>query len=159
MNGNHCQSIKKILAEKSFFYALLEVAMSGDDNTNVHAPGTRRSNAKDLSIGQNPQQLGLRGQGHLTGFIKKEGPLVCGLKQSLSLAISTDNRAFFVAEQFAFQQTLGKRSAVHGDKVEDVQKGQDHIFTVVTATSQYRTRFVILALGKAGETAQTRREG
>src|SRR5215467_1008698 len=38
-----------------------------------------------------------------------------------------------------------------GEKVEDIKKGQDHIFTVVTATNQYRTRAVILALGKAGE--------
>src|SRR5689334_3876711 len=38
-----------------------------------------------------------------------------------------------------------------GEKVEDIRKGQDHIFTVVTATNQYRTRAVILALGKAGE--------
>jgi putative YpdA family bacillithiol system oxidoreductase len=38
-----------------------------------------------------------------------------------------------------------------GEKVEDVQKGTDNIFTVVTATNQYRARAVILALGKAGE--------
>ena len=38
-----------------------------------------------------------------------------------------------------------------GEKVEDVQKGQDGIFTVITATNQYRARAVILALGRAGE--------
>lgn len=38
-----------------------------------------------------------------------------------------------------------------GEKVEDVQKGQDGIFTVTTATNQYRSRAVILALGRAGE--------
>src|SRR5579864_6599999 len=38
-----------------------------------------------------------------------------------------------------------------GEKVEDVKKGEDNVFTVVTATNQYRTRAVILALGKAGE--------
>jgi thioredoxin reductase (NADPH) len=38
-----------------------------------------------------------------------------------------------------------------GEKVEDVQKGADGIFTVVTVTNQYRARAVILALGKAGE--------
>src|SRR5215469_2115924 len=38
-----------------------------------------------------------------------------------------------------------------GEKVEDIKKGEDHIFTVATATNQYRTRSVILALGKAGE--------
>lgn len=38
-----------------------------------------------------------------------------------------------------------------GEKVEDIKKGEDGIFSVITATNQYRTRAVILALGKAGE--------
>lgn len=38
-----------------------------------------------------------------------------------------------------------------GEKVEDIKKGEDSIFTVTTATNQYRARAVILALGKAGE--------
>jgi thioredoxin reductase (NADPH) len=38
-----------------------------------------------------------------------------------------------------------------GEKVEDVKKGEDGIFTVVTVTNQYRARAVILALGRAGE--------
>ena len=38
-----------------------------------------------------------------------------------------------------------------GEKVEDVKRGADGIFTVVTPTNQYRGRAVILALGRAGE--------
>lgn len=38
-----------------------------------------------------------------------------------------------------------------GEKVEDIQKGEDGILTVVTVTNQYRARAVILALGRAGE--------
>ena len=38
-----------------------------------------------------------------------------------------------------------------GEKVEDIKKGEDGIFTVITGTNQYRARAVILALGKAGE--------
>jgi thioredoxin reductase (NADPH) len=38
-----------------------------------------------------------------------------------------------------------------GEKVEDVQRGADGIFTIVTGTNQYRARAVILALGRAGE--------
>jgi thioredoxin reductase len=38
-----------------------------------------------------------------------------------------------------------------GEKVEDVKRGEDGIFTVVTVTNQYRARAVILALGRAGE--------
>ena len=38
-----------------------------------------------------------------------------------------------------------------GEKVEDIKRGDDGIFTVITGTNQYRARAVILALGKAGE--------
>ena len=38
-----------------------------------------------------------------------------------------------------------------GEKVEDIQKGTDKIFTITTATNQYRARTVVLALGRAGD--------
>ena len=38
-----------------------------------------------------------------------------------------------------------------GERVEDIRKSADGIFTVMTATNQYRSRAVILALGKSGE--------
>ena len=38
-----------------------------------------------------------------------------------------------------------------GEKVDDIKKGEDGIFTVVTSKSQYRAHAVLLALGRAGE--------
>lgn len=38
-----------------------------------------------------------------------------------------------------------------GEKVDDIQKGPDRIFTVITATNQYRARTVVLGLGRAGD--------
>jgi thioredoxin reductase/Pyruvate/2-oxoacid:ferredoxin oxidoreductase delta subunit len=37
-----------------------------------------------------------------------------------------------------------------GEKAEDIKKGEDGIFTVVTTKNQYRSRAVILGIGKAG---------
>jgi len=37
-----------------------------------------------------------------------------------------------------------------GEKVEDIKKGADGIFTVTTPKDQYRTRAVVLAIGKGG---------
>ena len=37
-----------------------------------------------------------------------------------------------------------------GEKVNDIKKGQDGIFTVTTPKGQYRARSVVLALGKSG---------
>lgn len=38
-----------------------------------------------------------------------------------------------------------------GEKVDDIKRGTDGYFTVVTANNQYRAKAVILALGRAGE--------
>ena len=38
-----------------------------------------------------------------------------------------------------------------GEKVEDIQKGADRIFTITTGTNQFRTRTVVLGLGRAGD--------
>src|SRR3984893_18461446 len=37
-----------------------------------------------------------------------------------------------------------------GEKVQDIKKGVDGIFTVVTANNQYRSQAVVLALGRTG---------
>jgi thioredoxin reductase (NADPH) len=42
-------------------------------------------------------------------------------------------------------------NCITGEKVDDIKKGDDGIFTVVTATNRYRSRAVVLALGRAGE--------
>src|SRR5215831_1182801 len=38
-----------------------------------------------------------------------------------------------------------------GEKVDDIQKSADGVFTVTTGTNQYRSRAVVLALGRTGE--------
>ncbi len=42
--------------------------------------------------------------------------LVRGFKQPLAAAIGSRERAFFVAEEFAFEQSLGECRTVHGHK-------------------------------------------
>ncbi len=41
MNGYHRQSVEKVFTEKSFPDALLEIAMSGDQNADIHFARTR----------------------------------------------------------------------------------------------------------------------
>ncbi len=56
-------------------------------------------------------------------------------------------------ELLAFWDKLRERTdfKVHAsEKVEDIQKGPDRIFTVTTAKGQYRSHAVVLALGRAG---------
>jgi len=41
-------------------------------------------------------------------------------------------------------------NAVTGEKVDDIKKGEDNVFTVTTPNNQYRSYAVILALGRNG---------
>ena len=53
----------------------------------------------------------------------------------------------------AFWDTVLNRAdfnCVTGEKVEDIRKGDDGIFTVKSANNQYRARAAIVAIGKAG---------
>ncbi len=45
-----------------------------------------------------------------------------------------------------------------GEKVEDIKKAEDGIFTVITVQQPVSRARRILALGRAGEPAQTRRQ-
>jgi thioredoxin reductase (NADPH) len=56
-------------------------------------------------------------------------------------------------ELIGFWKKLAERSDFKvrsGEKVEDIKKGPDGIFTVTTAKGEYRAHAVILALGRAG---------
>jgi len=56
-------------------------------------------------------------------------------------------------ELIAFWDKLRERTDFKlrsGEKVEDIQKGPDGIFTVTTTKGQYRSHTVVLALGRAG---------
>src|SRR5690242_3162722 len=46
-----------------------------------------------------------------------------------------------------------------GEKVEDINKGTDDIFTVVTGKDRYRSRAVVMALGRAGTPRKLRVKG
>ncbi len=53
----------------------------------------------------------------------------------------------------AFWDTVLNRADFNvrtGEKVEDIKKGADGVFTVATANNQYRTRAVVLGLGRTG---------
>ncbi len=53
----------------------------------------------------------------------------------------------------AFWQKVMQRADFRvrsGEKVEDIQKGPDGLFSIATAKAQYRSRAVVLALGKSG---------
>ena len=65
---------------------------------------------------QDPQKLHLKGQRQFTDFIQKNRAAVRFLKQPVFIFICAGKCAFFITEQFAFQNMLRNSGAVYGDK-------------------------------------------
>src|SRR6516225_7148298 len=70
------------------------------------------SQTLELLLLQDPQQLGLQRQRHISDFVQEQSPTVSHFKAADFLRKGPSKRAFFVAEEFAFQQVKGNRRAI-----------------------------------------------
>src|SRR6266700_659932 len=93
-----------------------EVAIGSCDHADVNSDFSSSTHRAEAALLQYPEQLDLHGQSHLTDFIEKDGAAIGHFKQPAFVLICAGECALYVAEQFAFQQCLGKRSAIDGDE-------------------------------------------
>src|SRR5215469_4456999 len=70
------------------------------------------SQTLELLLLQDPQQLGLQRQRHISDFVQEQSPTVSHFKAADFLRKGPGKRAFFVAEEFAFQQVKWNRRAI-----------------------------------------------
>src|SRR5262245_28709309 len=64
-----------------------------------------RAEPLELSLLQSAQQFGLQLQRYVPDFIKEQGPAICQFHSPDLLSDGPCERAFFVTEQFAFDQS------------------------------------------------------
>ena len=74
----------------------------------VSLPPTR----SNCLILQHAENLGLHQRRHVADLVEEQRAAVALLELADPLAVGAGERAFFVAEQFAFQQLLGNGRAV-----------------------------------------------
>ena len=96
---------------------LHDVAVGGGDEADVDAQFLRAADARERAVLQKPQQLGLKRLAHVGDFVEKNRAAVGLLDAAGFLFDRAGERAFFVAEQFAFQQRLGNGRAVDADVI------------------------------------------
>ena len=65
---------------------------------------------------QHAQNFGLRGQAHVADFIEENRAAVALLEFADALTLRAGERAFFVAEKFAFEKVLGNGGAIDGEE-------------------------------------------
>src|SRR5262249_23527824 len=94
-----------------------EVLIRGTDHAQIDRHGHLGAERDDFLLFQHTQQPGLQQQGHVADLIEKQG--TAGGLDDLApapLLPGTGEGARAVAEQLAFNERLGKRGAVDGDK-------------------------------------------
>ena len=74
-----------------------------------------RANSADLTLLNVTQQACLSCQGQLANFVQKQRTAVGGFDQPASVAGCACESAFFIAEEFRFDQGIGYGCTVHGD--------------------------------------------
>ena len=113
---NHAQAVVQVFAESIFGHLLVEIAVGGRDHAHVDGNLGRAAHRPNAALLQYTQQFDLHGQRHFADFVEKDRALVGHFEQATLVLVGSGERAFYVTEQFAFQQSLGKGSAIDGDE-------------------------------------------
>ena len=86
------------------------------DHTNIGRQGAVASNTLERTLLQHTQYFHLHVKWHIANFIQEQGASLCHLETPYPSRNSTRERAFFMTEEFAFQQFRRNGAAVNGHK-------------------------------------------
>src|SRR5579863_4357876 len=138
--GRHAQvhdvdAIVQILTEGSILDFSVELAIGGADDAHFHFLVFLSSDAAKLSILQQLQKLRLQSKIEFGNLVEKKRSAMRHLNASGLSAIRSGEGSFFIAEQFAFQQSPGYSRTVHFDEGpalpwrEAVNHAGDNVFS------------------------------
>ena len=114
-------------------------------HANIDRGLTLAAQATQLAVFQNAQQFGLRADRHLANLVEQQGTALGQLEAADAALERPGERAFLMAEDFAFNQRLRDSSAVDGDEwlrlagTERVNGAGDQLFaSAALAGDEYR---------------------
>ena len=116
LDAEHVEPVKKIGTERALFDHVLEILVGGGHAAEIDFDDLVAAHARDLALLQHAQQVGLRLQADVADFVEKYRAAFGDFKFSLLAVLRAGERAFFMAEEFAFEQRLGQRAAVDHDQ-------------------------------------------
>jgi len=113
---DHVQSIVQILAEHSPGHEFGQVPVGRRQDAHIGFHADRAAEGLIPPLLQNPQQLGLHGNGHVPDFVQQENAAPGQGKFAGLIPLRIRERTGPVTEQLAFQQRLRQGTAVHRDE-------------------------------------------
>ena len=103
----------QVFPETLFASLVPEVTIGGRQHPHINMNRRIRTNPLHLALLESAQKLGLQRNGHFADFIKKERSAIGLDKAAVPPSFRACKRAFLMAEQFGFEQVLGKGRAVY----------------------------------------------
>src|SRR5215471_4644100 len=73
-DGKHTQAIVEVAAEPAFCDLALEILMCGGNDPYVYLPGVRGSDALEISLFQNTEELGLQLRREVADLVEEQRP-------------------------------------------------------------------------------------
>src|SRR5690242_1110925 len=114
--GKDVNAMKEVATEGILLDEIFQIAMSGDEDADIHLRGLIASDALDLSFFEGAKQLGLHGKRHIADFVEEEGAAIGLLEFADMTGAGSGERAFLVAEEFGLDEFGGNGGAVEGDE-------------------------------------------
>ena len=115
-NGNDIQTVIQIITESAVLDHILQMTVGSSDNSHIHMDRFLAAYAVKFLLLQYPQKFDLHFLVHFANFIEEYRAVVSQFKLAQLALYRTREGAFFMTEQFRFQQSAGNRAAVHADK-------------------------------------------
>src|SRR5690606_12157247 len=113
---DHVEAVKEVFAERALPDHLLQVAVSGGEDADVHLDRLVAPDPFDLAELEEPEQLDLYGRGNVAELVEKKRPAV-GLFESSDPALArAGERALLVPEELAFDELFVQRRDVDDDE-------------------------------------------
>src|SRR5260370_5311149 len=114
--GNHAEAIIEVLAEATFRDLLFKIFVCGRDDADVHIRFFGTADRANFSFLQNPIQLHLHGEAHVSDLVHEERAAMRRLEKPLSVFVSAGESSLHITEEFGLQESLRERAAVNGDE-------------------------------------------
>src|SRR5581483_8951807 len=109
----HIQPVKQIRSKLPLLYQLLQILVCSRYAAKVHLDDLVPTNATDLALLQNPQQISLSFQRDVAYLVEEDRSTLSNFKFSLLAILRPGKRTFFVAEELAFEEGLGERATMN----------------------------------------------
>ena len=110
------QPKEQIFPKTTLPHLVSQTAMSRPEHPDVHIPGLILTDAMDLALLQEPQQLRLHGWWHLADLVEQHRASVRRLQKADSIRARPRERAFSMTKELRLEQPFRKRSAIDCDK-------------------------------------------